>query len=527
MAGKPLLRRKRQKDPVNTTPTKRTTPPTVKQRALVVGVSAYPPPISKLPAVAADVRGIAKLLSSRNGVFPSSAVTVLADAAATGKAVLAALRKTFSGAKADDTIFVYFAGHGGVEKGAYYYLAHDTAHDRLAETGIPLAEIKRLFDRTASKRVFVWLDCCHSGGILPRATTAKTDISVIKREIGVLQGEGKIIVAACTPEQSAYEDSTLGHGLFTHALLRGLKGEAKSAHGEVTASSLYDFIDREVKHPAQQPVFFGRMAGRIVLMHYPAAETGAAVPPKAGAGSSPPVRASTGKVGTSGRYMLLDGHVYATRAAREGNDGGWEVEIVAKNADEEAALRSLRGDGHGFRRGKPVSFSYGNQAFQAEVKEVSFSSANSASVWTISLRQGTEERGYMFDVTYGTVTPAQLAEMRGRLLLLGEMPGARDMRDDSMVRSALLNPLKELGIEGGVLGTLRGSWNGTSADYLRHARLWLAYYLKAGNVCDDILELSLGPERKGGIGVRFRGRRKSQYSGGDQQEILIEGTCAL
>ena len=55
---------------------------------------------------------------------------------------------------------------------------------------------------------------------------------------------------------------------ITDALLRGLKGQAKSAQDEVTASSLYDFIDHQIVRPDQQPVFFGEMAGRIVLMHY-------------------------------------------------------------------------------------------------------------------------------------------------------------------------------------------------------------------------------------------------------------------
>src|SRR5688572_3441298 len=72
------------------------------QRALVVGVSAYPPPVPKLPGAAADVRAIAKLLGSRNGSFPSAGVAVVAEANATQKAVLAALRKAFSGAKAED-----------------------------------------------------------------------------------------------------------------------------------------------------------------------------------------------------------------------------------------------------------------------------------------------------------------------------------------------------------------------------------------------------------------------------------------
>ena len=37
------------------------------------------------------------------------------------------------------------------------------------------------------------------------------DKEVIERTLKVAQGQGKLIMAACTPEQKAYE---LGHGLF-------------------------------------------------------------------------------------------------------------------------------------------------------------------------------------------------------------------------------------------------------------------------------------------------------------------------
>ena len=493
-----------------------------KQRALVAGVSAYPPPLSKLPAVAADVREVAKLLASPNGSFSSSGVTVLTEKQATRKEVLAQLRATFEGAGTDDTLFVYLAGHGGVENGGYYYLAQDTDRGRLAETGVSLAAIKRLFDRTASRRVFVWLDCCHSGGIIARSKSPATDLSAIRREIGVVQGEGKIIVAACTPAQSAYEDAGLGHGLFTHALLRGLKGEAKNAHGEVTATSLYEFIDREVTEPLQQPDFFGRMTGRIVLMHYPppgGAPGPAAKSPSSLRPSAAPKAAPVRSVSASGQYLLLNGHIYTAKSATELNDGSWELEVSVKGAEDEAALKSLRGDRFG--RGRPVSFAYGNQAFQAEVGGVVSKSAGARSVCSVFLKPASDGNDHFSDMTYNGVTPEEMAEQRARMLLLGEKPPARDAYSPSFT----LGPLEQLGVNGAVLPTLSKGKKSISAEFLRQARLWLVYYLKAGKVCDDLLELKLGPERKGGVAVRFRGRRKSRHGNGGPREITVEGVA--
>jgi uncharacterized caspase-like protein len=238
---------------------------TGRERALVVGISDYPPPIRKLPAVANDVREMAKLLSSDGGQFPAQNVRSLADREATRQAVLGAIESTFSGVQADDAVFAYLAGHGAVVGDEYYYVAHDTTPQDIASHGVPLRKIKAAFDSSPSQRAFLWLDFCHSGGIIFRDLECEQDDrEVIRRALEVIQGQGKLIIAACTPSQKAYE---LGaHGLFTEALLTGLKGEAANK-GEVTVNSLYDYIDRQMASDRQRPMLFGSMTGRVVLMH--------------------------------------------------------------------------------------------------------------------------------------------------------------------------------------------------------------------------------------------------------------------
>ena len=241
---------------------------TGRERALVIGISDYPPPIRKLPAVANDVREMAKLLSSDQGQFPSQNVRSLADGEATQKAVLEAIESTFSGLQADDAVFAYMAGHGAVVGGEYYFIAHDTTAQGIAINGVPLKRIKEAFDASLSQRAFLWLDFCHSGGIIPRDLEAgPDDREVISRTLEVVQGQGKLIIAACTPSQSAWESAAVGHGLFTDALLRGLKGEAANK-GEVTINSLFDYIARQMSSDRQQPMMFGQMTGRVVLMHH-------------------------------------------------------------------------------------------------------------------------------------------------------------------------------------------------------------------------------------------------------------------
>lgn len=512
-----------------TSPSARKTAPVrpARQRSLVIGVSGYRAPIHKLPAVAADARAMARLLSSKHGVFQRTGVNVITERQATRDAVLAALKQAFVGARTTDTIFVYLAGHGGVEGDGYYYVPYDAKLGRLSETGVSLAEIKAIFDRTASRRVFLWLDFCHSGGILARG--GKTDdASVIRRAIGVVSGHGKIIVAACTPAQFAYEDPALGHGLFTHALLRGLKGEATSAQGEVTALSLYEFIDHQVKHPSQQPTFYGEMTGRIVLMHHPA---GAAVAPAKGAAKAPakPKAAAkspaAGRVNASGNLLLLDGRVYSGRSVKERPDGSVEIEIVPKNAEEEASLRGLRGDR--FSQQRTVSFAFRNQSFTAQVGEISSITAGARPAWSVILSPVEARNNVMSGVGYSNFSSEQLGELRARLLLLDEKPGAGEHGRDTLLVSFVQGPLKELGVSEAVFRSVAKRFRVRSGDFLRQARLWAVYYLHAGEICDDVLELRLGPVRAGKLSVKFRGRRKSRYSNGEPQDISFEGTCPL
>src|SRR5271157_5631276 len=228
---------------------------TGREKALVIGISDYPPPIRKLPAVANDVREMAKLLSSDQGQFPSQNVRSLADGEATQKVVLEAIDSTFSNVEADDAVFAYMAGHGEVVAGEYYFIAHDTTAQGIAINGVPLKKIKEAFDSSPSQRAFLWLDFCHSGGIIPRDLEAgPDDREVISRTLEVAQGQDKLIIAACTPSQSAWESPAVGHGLFTDALLRGLKGE-------VTINSLFDYIARQMGSDRQQPMMFGQMTG--------------------------------------------------------------------------------------------------------------------------------------------------------------------------------------------------------------------------------------------------------------------------
>ena len=87
--------------------------------------------------------------------------------------------------------------------------------------------------------------------------------------------------------------------------------------------------------------------------------------------------------------------------------------------------------------------------------------------------------------------------------------------------------LKELGVEEAIFTSLGKRQRSYSTEFLRQARLWAVYYLKVGSMCDDVLELRLGPVRSGKLTVLFRGRRKGRYSGDEPREVTVQGECPL
>jgi uncharacterized caspase-like protein len=495
--------------------------PTSSQRALIVGVSEYPNPKDRLAAVAADVREMAKALSSKHGIFPAKGVTVLADKQATRDNVLAALRSVFDGPSIE-TVFVYLAGHGFGIGRRYYYVAYDTTSEA---TAVPLTEIKAMFDQTKSRRAFLWLDFCHAGGILARGDS--DDMDAIKREIGIVSGHGKVIVAACTSAQKSYESSSIGHGYFTHALLRGLRGEAKSAQGEVTAHSLYEFIDHQVANPRQQPVFFGETTGRIVLAHYPEGAPSTAKKPPTSKSARPKAKSSTKKAGT---WVMLGDTFFLAETVRHGSDNKLEIRATTKSGSEAAVFASLRPGRYG--GGSSLPFAANNDAHVVRVQSVESELAGEQQVWTLTLMCDDSGLGGEAEMTYkvggNTYSPDDIARQRAGRILLNDPPPRTGPRRGFSSEESILGWIEGSGrypVNECVVRSLFGS-HGKNPNWKAFARLKAVFSLKAAGVVEHVLDLSIGPVRANQVMVKFRGQRNARY-GGPETFIEITGVCPL
>lgn len=493
------------------------------QRAIVVGVSKYAPPVSPLPAVANDVKEMAKLLSSKHGAFSKETVNVLTDKLATKSAVIAGLTNTLARAKADDTVFAYLAGHGTVIGSDYYFLPFDTDVADVENSCVPLATIKDLFDKSKSRRVFLWLDFCHSGGILSRNVTSADQLASIRRTLKVTQGQGKVIVAACTSSQSSFESSAIGHGLFTDALLRGLKGEAKSAHDEVTASSLYDFIDHQIVRPDQQPVFFGEMAGRIVLMHYASRMPKVAEP-------KTPKKTATPKPSSSrvkGTWIMLGENFFVAERVRNQADGTISVELTPRSGEEEAHIAALRPGAYGNRR--ELGLAVNNDAYEVMVENVVSEHVGAHQKWTLTLKTQEQQSGFMTEMTFNGVGPDEIAAQRAGRILLNDPPPKKKSRgysDDSFMEGAITGSSGKHQVDGCVVQKVYRT-HGDSPSWKEMARLKAVFLLKMSNTVEHVIDLKIGAVRGNKVKVTFKGRRPRRYSNEEPITLALEGVCDL
>jgi hypothetical protein len=494
----------------------------VVQHGLIVGISGYSSPVPALPAVANDVREMAKLLTSKNGAFQEESVTTLADKAATRNAVLASLNDVFSKTSADETVFVYLAGHGTVSSSSFFFLPHDVDVQDIENSCIPLTTIKSLFDGCKSRRVFLWMDFCHSGGILARGSQGDA-ISTLRRTLQVVQGQGKIIVAACTSSQSAFESPALGHGLFTHALLRGIKGEAKSAHGEVTAASLYDFIDHQVANPDQQPVFFGEMTGRIVLMHFDKRTTST---PAASPAEATPGSPKSPSKGVKGPCVLLGDSLFLADRVRNHSDGSISVELIPRSGEEEARIAALRPEYFGSRSQLP--FAANNDACEVEVEEIVSDYIGSQQRWTLTLRASRRPSGFATEMTVNGVGPDEIAKMRAGRILLNNPPPRSDgaFEHDSLLESTVSGGTNKYQANECVVQEVFRNHNKVE-EWMEIARLKAVFLLKITGTVEHVIELVLGPVRGNKIKVSFKGRRAQRYSNREPETIQITGECEL
>ncbi len=229
---------------------------------ITIGINQYKNTKYNLNYAQADADGVEEIMKGNSATLFKE---VISYPIRNSKAIKANIVKTFEEIKKkaleQDVLFVYYAGHGVMSEGGqkekeFFIIPYDVTQlygrdDMLFEKGISATEIKGYAESiNAQKQVFV-LDACQSAGALESiATRGALEEKAIAH---MARSTGTFWITASGSNQFATEFKTLGHGVFTHALLEGVKGLADvNGDHKLTIRELSTFIENKVPELSEQ-----------------------------------------------------------------------------------------------------------------------------------------------------------------------------------------------------------------------------------------------------------------------------------
>ena len=242
--------------------------------AILIGVDQYDDPgIGKLRFTVNDAEALHAALTSAPGGFPPENVILMTPRVEnslhrpTRNSIIAMLSTWLSLTAAEDTVLIYFSGHGMEHDGRGYVLPQDA---RLASPELTSINIGFIKDQMrlskASKRVLI-LDACHSGADKATSVMGKGFSQEFDDSGGI------VILASCDVSESSYEMEESQQGAFTHFLIEALDGKAdRDGDGDLWASEVNYYVWEKTRRWAaangltQNPKYIAAVQGEIVLL---------------------------------------------------------------------------------------------------------------------------------------------------------------------------------------------------------------------------------------------------------------------
>jgi hypothetical protein len=142
-------------------------------KALLVGINAYPNPNNNLKGCINDIVDMEYFIASKNKVYAKENIKTLTDSRATKKSILEHLNWLLLGAGAGDQLLFHYSGHGAQlpSKGDAFekdgldeiICPYDFSDADATKTAISDKEFAKLFAGIPKGVHFVWIsDSCHS-----------------------------------------------------------------------------------------------------------------------------------------------------------------------------------------------------------------------------------------------------------------------------------------------------------------------------------------------------------------------------
>ena len=150
----------------------------------------------------------------------------------------------------DDLVVVAFSGHGVTLEGKSYFCPTDASLKEPQQTMISVETFYQRLEKSQAALKVMMVDACRND---PRVSGARSVRAAKESSVPFFDAlqrppRGILLLTSCAPGEMSMEDKDLGHGVFMHHVLKGLKGEADSDRsGGVSLSELWQYANKETK----------------------------------------------------------------------------------------------------------------------------------------------------------------------------------------------------------------------------------------------------------------------------------------
>jgi WD40 repeat protein len=262
---------------------------------IAVGVNEYENSQYNLKYATADARSFGEEVRRRQtqvGDFERVEVIQLLDQDATKANILAAIKKlagdagpptlksgpldALKRAEPEDTVVIYFAGHGTAQSQRFYLIPHDLGYTgertKLTEQGLKTMlahsisdiELEASVEGLDAGHLLMIIDACNSGQALEAEEKRRGPMNS-KGLAQLAYEKGMYILTAAQSYQAALEAAQLGHGYLTYALVEeGLKtpvADTAPKDGVVIAREWLNFATERVPQMQEEKMSQGRGLG--------------------------------------------------------------------------------------------------------------------------------------------------------------------------------------------------------------------------------------------------------------------------
>lgn len=221
--------------------------------AVIVGVSRYETFPHLKYADDDAFQYYAFLKSPEGGALEDDKIKILVDESAVKDNIVKAMEELFYKADENDVVMLYFSGHG--INGSFLPIDSDGYKNRLTYD-----ELKTILGNSKAKQKVCLADACFSGSLLAMKSAYSQSLNLFYTSLRESAG-GTAFLLSSKQEEVSLESQGLRQGLFSHYVIKGLKGAADVNKNKiVTIKELYDYVYQNVKEysqSAQTPTIAG------------------------------------------------------------------------------------------------------------------------------------------------------------------------------------------------------------------------------------------------------------------------------